>query len=48
MIYFQQFDFKIEHKARKKMPHVDYLSRSLLEYQIINHPEEPMEETFVG
>ena len=31
MIYLQQFDFKIEHRAGKKMPHVDYLSRSLLE-----------------
>ncbi len=49
--YLQQFDFKIEHKAGKKMPHVDYLSRSLLEQLtvqlMINHLEEPTEETFV-
>ena len=31
MIYLQQFNFKIEHRAGKKMPHVDYLFRSLLE-----------------
>src|SRR6266542_1348802 len=48
MIYLQQFDFKIEHKAGKKMPHVDYLFRSLLEQLIVYHPEELTEETFVG
>jgi len=52
MIYLQQFDFKIEHKAGKKMLHVDYLSRSPLEQPttqpMINHPEEATEETFVG
>ena len=48
MIYLQQFDFKIEHRAGKKMPHVDYLSRSSLDQKMINHPEEPTEETFVG
>ena len=47
MIYLQQFDFKIEHKVGKKMSHVDYLSRSLLEQPMIHHPEEPTEETFV-
>jgi len=31
MIYLQQFDFRIEHRVRKKMPYVDYLSKSLLE-----------------
>jgi len=31
MIYLQQFDFKIEHRVGKKMPHVDYLSRTPLE-----------------
>ncbi len=30
------------------MPHIDYLSRSLIEQPMINHPEEPTEETFVG
>ncbi len=48
MIYLQQFDFKIEHKVGKKMPHVDYLSRSLLEQPMIHHLEEPTEEIFVG
>ena len=48
MIYLQQFDFKIEHRAGKKMPYVDYLSRSLIEQSIINHPEKPTEEIFVG
>jgi len=48
MIYLQQFDFKIEHKVGKKMPHVDYLSRSPLEQPMVHHPEEPTEETFVG
>src|SRR6266540_1493735 len=48
MIYLQQFDFKIEHRVRKKMPHVDYLSRSPLEQPMIYHLEEPTEETFVG
>ena len=47
MIYLQQFDFKIEHRAGKKMPHVDYLSRSLLEQPMIHYPEELTEETFV-
>src|SRR6266498_1229952 len=47
MIYLQQFDFKIEHRAGKKMPYVDYLSRSPLEHQMIHHLEEPSEETFV-
>jgi len=48
MIFLQQFDFKIEHKAGKKMSHMDYLSRSPLEQPMIHHPEEPTEETFVG
>src|SRR6266542_2618502 len=48
MIYFQQFKFKIEHRAEKKMPHVDYLSRSPLEQLMVHHPEELTEETFVG
>ena len=30
------------------MPHVDYLSRLPLEQPMINHPEKPIEETFVG
>ncbi len=47
MIYLQQFDFKIEHRAGKKMLHIDYLSRSPLEQPMIHHPEEPTEETFV-
>src|SRR6266498_4401300 len=41
MIYLQQFDFKIKYRAGKKMPHVDYLSRSLLEQLMVYHPEEP-------
>src|SRR6266540_5078226 len=48
MIYLQQFDFKIEHRTGKKMPHVDYLSRSPVEQPMIHHPEELTEETFVG
>jgi len=48
MIYLQQFNFKIEHRAGKKMPHVDYLSRSSVEQPMIHHPEEPTKETFVG
>ncbi len=48
MIYLQQFDFKIEHRAGKKMPHVDYLSKSLLEQLMVHHSEELTEETFVG
>ncbi len=48
MIYLQQFDFKIEHRAGKKMPHVDYLFRSPLKQPMIYHPEEPTEETFIG
>ncbi len=48
MIYLQQFDFKIKHRAGKKMSHVDYLSRSPLEQPMIHHPEELTEETFVG
>ena len=48
MIYLQQFDFKIEHRAGKKMPYMDYLFRSPLEQPMIYHPEEPTEETFVG
>ncbi len=47
MIYLQQFDFKIKHRAGKKIPHVDYLSRSLIEQPMIHHPEELTEETFV-
>ncbi len=47
MIYLQQFDFKIEHKAGKKMLHVDYLFRSPLEQPMVHHPEELTEETFV-
>src|SRR6266498_2112059 len=47
MIYLQQFDFKIEHRAGKKMPHVDYLSRSPLEQSMVHHPEELTKETFV-
>ncbi len=48
MIYLQQFDFKIEHRIGKKMSHVDYLSRLPIEHQVVHHPEEPTEETFVG
>ena len=48
MIYLQQFNFRIEHRAGKKMPHVDYLSRSPLEQPMIHHLEELTEETFVG
>ena len=48
MIYLQQFNFKIEHRARKKILHVDYLFRSLIEQPIIYHSEEPIEEIFVG
>ncbi len=48
MIYLQQFDFKIEHRVRKKMSHINYLSRSPIEQPMIYHPEEPTEETFVG
>ena len=48
MIYLQQFNFKIEHRAGKKMSHVDCLSRSPLEQPMVHHPEEPTEETFVG
>src|SRR6266498_616936 len=48
MIYLQQFDFKIEHRAGKKMSHVDYLFRSPLEQPMINHPEELTEKIFVG
>ncbi len=47
MIYLQQFDFKIEYRAGKKMPYVDYLFRSPLEQSMIHHPEEPTEETFI-
>jgi len=47
MIYLQQFDFKIEHRAGKKMPHVNYLSRLPLEQPMIHHPEKLTEETFV-
>jgi hypothetical protein len=43
MIYLQQFNYSIEHRAGKKMPHVDYLSRNPL-YE----PEDPEEETFIG
>ncbi len=31
MIYLQQFNFKIEYRVSKKMPHIDYLSRSSVE-----------------
>jgi len=48
MIYLQQFDFKIEHRAGKKMSHVDYLSRSPLEQPMIHYLKELTEETFVG
>jgi len=48
MIYLQQFDFRIKHRAGKKMPHVDYLSKSPLKQPMIYHPEELTEETFVG
>ena len=48
MIYLQQFNFKIKHRAGKKMSHVNYLSKSPIEQPIIHHPEEPTEETFVG
>ncbi len=48
MIYLQQFDFKIEHRAGKKMSYVDYLSRSPLEHEVLHYPKEPTEETFVG
>ena len=47
MIYLQQFNFKIEYRAEKKMPYVDYLFRSLIEHQIIYNPKEPTEETFI-
>ena len=30
------------------MPYVDYLSRSPIEPTMINHPEKPTEEIFVG
>ncbi len=30
------------------MPHMDYLSRSSLEHQMVNHPKELTEKTFVG
>ena len=30
------------------MPHVNYLSRSLVDHQILHKPEELTEETFVG
>ncbi len=48
MIYLQQFDFKIEHRVRKKMPHVDYLSKLPLEPQVLHYLEEPIEEIFIG
>ena len=48
MIYLQQFDFKIEYRVGKKMPHVDYLFRSPVDHQILHKPEELTEETFVG
>src|SRR6266498_497054 len=47
MIYLQQFDFKIEYRAGKKMLHVDYLFRSPIEQPIIYHLEEPTEKIFV-
>ncbi len=48
MIYLQQFDFKIEHKASKKMSHVNYLSKLPVEQQVLYEPENSEEETFVG
>ena len=48
IIYLQQFNFKIKHKAEKKMPHVDYLSRLLMDYQMLYKPEKPTEEIFIG
>src|SRR6266540_5349890 len=48
IIYLQQFDFKIEHRAEKKMFHVDYLFKLPIEQPMIHHPEELTEETFVS
>jgi len=48
MIYLQQFDFKIKHRAGKKMPYMDYLSRSSVEHQMLYELEELIEETFIG
>ena len=48
MIYFQQFDFKIEHRAGKKMPHVDYLFRSPVEQLMLHESQKLTKETFVG
>src|SRR6266498_4187227 len=48
MIYFQQFDFKIEHRAGKKMPHVDYLFRSSVGHQMFHEPEDPNEKIFIS
>ncbi len=47
MIYLQQFDFKIEHKAGKKMSHVDYLSRSSVKQQVLYELKESMKKIFV-
>ena len=43
MVYLQQFNYTIEYRAGKKMPHVDYLSRNP-----INEVEDPEEVAFVG
>src|SRR6266498_4535479 len=48
MIYFQQFNFKIKHRAGKKMSHIDYLSRLSIEHQMLHELEKPTEKTFVG
>ena len=48
MIYLQQFDFKIEHRVGKKIPHIDYLFRSLIEHQMLHELEKPIEKIFVG
>jgi len=48
MIYLQQFNFKIEHRVGKKMPHVDYLFRIPVEQLMIYHLEELTKKMFVG
>ncbi len=48
MIYLQQFNFKIKYRIEKKMPHIDYLSRLPIEYQMLHKPEELIEKTFIG
>jgi len=43
MVYLQQFNYTIEFRTGKKMPHIDYLSRNP-----INEVEESGEVTFIG